>query len=391
MAEKLANLGYMALSKETTKGTIASVPGIYLPIFDESLLTDVALDDQNLIAGNKVMRFQTNLGMRKHQGDVTVLAEPTTAAYILDMILKKGSTTGGADPYTHPLTLDPDTNPNAYTVDIAKGGVVNRFLGVEASELSHEYDENKMLFKLKVSALKSYIVREIDSTASDTVTLKTDYDPTPTAGLITGDIMRIYDVSAGTSQDLTILTVDNATDVTFTTTPSTVADGDLLYIRTATPSFSILPAFTWARTEFRFGVDASTALSASQLRLEKGSKWLIKHSFEAEEGAQRSGSFDPAVLARVQGDAELEAKVFFDIPEDMNRFLTNQKRACVVRMFSGSDHELRITLNNLRMSENPTPLKTSEIIYSESKYLAAYDTSDGQGFSVTLLNALATF
>jgi hypothetical protein len=391
MAEKLANLGYLAISKETSKGVPASTPSIYLPIYDENLTTDIALDEDNIIAGNKAMRYQTHLGMRNHQGEISVLAEPTTASYILNMLLTKGSTSGGSDPYTHPFTLDNDSNPKSYTLDIAKGGVVTRFSGVEASELNIEFDENKMIFKIKVSALKSFIDREISAIATATITLKTNYDPAPTAGILADDVMRLYDVSAGTYQDLTVLSVDDDTDITFTTTPSDVSDGDLVYLRPATPSFSTLPPFTWARTEFRFGATASAALSASQTRLEKGSKWILSHAFEADEGSQRSGSFDPATLVRLQGDAGLEAKIFFDIPEDMNRFLTNQKRACVIRHFSGSDHELRITINNLRMSENPTNMKTSEVIYSESKYLSAYDTSDGQMFDVKLLNALSTF
>ena len=304
--------------------------------------------------------------------------------------MTKGTTTG-SDPYTHPFTLSNTTNPKSYTIDIAKGGVVSRFTGVEISEITIEFDENKMIFKLKVSALKSYIDREISSIATATVTLKTDYDPAPTTGILAGDIMTIYDESAGTTQDLTVLSVDNGTDITFTTTPTTVADGDLLYITPGTPSFSILPPFTWSRTEFRFGATASAALSAAQTRLEQGSKWVLTHALEDDNGAQRSGSFDPAALVRLQGDVSLEAKKFFDVPEDMNRFLTNQKRACVIRHYSGTGHELRITINNMRMNENPVNTKTSEIIYSESKYVAAYDTSDAQMMDAKIINALATF
>ena len=387
--ERLSNLGYLALSKETTKGTIAAVPNKYIPVYDESLTTNLNLDEDNPIVGNKAVRFQSLLGLRNHQGDITALAEPNTAGYILDMLLTKG-TTSGSGPYTHPFTLDNSSNPNSYTIDISKGNVVFRFLGVEASELSPDFDDNKMIFKLKASALKSFIVREISSVVTATVTLKTNYDTSPTTGLIAGDIVRILDVSAGTTQDFTISSVDSSTAITLDSSPSSITDGDLFYIRPSTPSFSLETPFTWARTEFRFSTTASLALSATQTRLEQGSKWTVIHKFESDEGAPRSGAYDPAALVRTQGDASLDVKRFFDSPEEMNRFLTATKRACVVRHFSETGYELRVTLNNLKISENPTPLNTSEIIYSEPKFIAEYDSSDAQMFDVKVLNNVSS-
>lgn len=389
MAERLANLGYLAMKQEATKGDIAGVPDKYVPIYDESLISDVKLDEDNPIVGNKAARFQTLLGLRNHQGEISALAEPNTAGYLLDMFLKKGTTTGGADPYTHPFTLDPTTNPKSYTIDISKGNVVFRFLGVEVGEFGIDFDENKMLFKLKTSALKSFIVREIASVAAAVVTFKTNYDQSPTDGLFAGDTVRLLDVSAGTSEDLDVVSVDSGVAVTLDGTPATATTDDLFFIAPATPSFSLATPFSWSRTEFRFGATAAAALTAAQTRLEKGSKWNLQHLFEADEGAQRSGSSDPAALVRGQGDATLEYKKFFDEPEDMNRFLTNQKRACVIRHFSGADHELRITLNNIKLAENPSNLNTSEIVYSESRFLTEYDDSDAQMFDAKVLNAVA--
>lgn len=387
MATRLANLGYLALKKETTKGT-AVIPNVYVPLYSESFNTMVNLDADNPIAGNKAAIFQHIQGVRHHMGDVQVLAEPTTAGYILDMLLKKGSTTDANPLYTHPFMLSSD-DPNSYTVDICKGQVVYRFIGVEAYELSNEYDENKMLFNLSLSARKSFIAREVASLSTDTITFKTNYDPTPTAGLVVGDIMRLY-LAAGTTLDLTIESVDSATEVTFTATPTGAADGDIITLRPATPSFSLVTPFQWARTEFRFGLTAGAALSATHTPLQPGSQFTIQHNLEENEGAKRSGSYDPAELVRAQGDAELNVKVRFDTPEDMNRFLTNTKRACVIRMFSGTSHELRVTLNNLKFSENPVELNTGEIVYAEGPMKPQYDTSDAQLFDVKVLNGVAT-
>lgn len=387
MATRLSNLGYMAVKKQTDKD-IAVTPTVYVPLYKESLATAVNLDVDGPIAGNKMATFQHIQGQRHHTGEVQVLAEPTTAGYLFDMLLKKGSTTDANPLYTHPFTLDPATDPNAYTVDICKGQVVFRFIGVEAYQITHEFSDNKMLFNLSVSARKSFIVREISSVVGAVVTLKTNYDPSPTTGLVIGDIVRILKAD-GTEVDKVILTVDSATQVTLSAS-ATGSDGDLFYLRAATPSFSLVTPFLWSRTEFRFGADAAAALSATHTPMQQGSAWTLQHNFEENEGAKRSGSFDPAELVRAQGDAELAAKLKFDVPNDLNRFLTNQKRACVIRHFSGTTHELRITLNDLHLIEDPIELNTGEIIYAEGKFKPQYSTGDGQGFDVKVLNNVAT-
>ena len=389
MPTRLANLGYLAIKKQSSKDT-GVIPDKYVPLYSESFNTMVNLDADSPIAGNKAKTFQHIQGVRHHMGEVQVLAEPNTAGYFFDMFLKKGSTTG-SNPYTHPFTLDPATDPNAYTVDICKGQVVYRFIGVECYEIGHEYDENKMLLNLSLAARKSFIAREVASLASDTITFKTNYDPTPTAGIVAGDLMRLH-LAAGTTVDLTVLSVDSATAITFTTTPTGAADGDTVTLRPATPSFSLVTPFLWSKTQFRFGANATAALSATHTPLQSGSAWTLQHELEENEGAKRSGSFDPVELVRAQGDGELKIKIRFDDPHDMNKFLSVQKRACVIRHFSGTGdiHELRVTLNNLKFEENPVELNTGEIVYAEGALKPEYDSSDAQLFDVKVINAVAT-
>lgn len=388
MPTRLSNLGYFAVKKQSDIDT-ADTPDVYVPIYSESFNTLVNLDADNPIAGNKAAIFQHIQGVRHHLGEAQVLAEPNTAGYIMDMLLTKGTTTGGGDPYTHPFTLSPTTDPNWYTVDIAKGQIVYRFIGVGCYELGHEFSDNKMMFNLSLAAKKSFIVREVSSLDTDTLTLKTNYDPSPTTGLVAGDLVRLFKAD-GSTVDLVVESVDSATQVTFTTTPTGAADGDYIALRPATPSFSLVTPFLWSRTEFRFGATASAALSATHTPLEPGSVFTLKHNFNENEGEKRSGSFDPAELTRTLGEAELNVKVKFDTPEDMHRFLTNTKRACVVRMFSGTGHELRVTLNNIKFTENPVELETGELIYAEGPMMAEYDSSDAQVFDVKVLNAVSS-
>ena len=391
MAEQIANKGYFAMKKETTKGT-AVIPNVFVPLYDDAFLTDTALDEDNPIIGNKFARYQSFLGMRSHQGEATLLAEPNTAAHLLNMILTKGSDSG-TDPYTHPFTLDTASDPKSYTIEIQKGNVVERYMGAEISELDIDFDKNKMVFKPKFSALKSFIVREVASVAGlgpYTVTLKTNYDPSPTDGLVVGDIIAVR-LAAGTVINAIIATIPNGVTFTCVADVSTIADGDLVYLRAQTPSYSLRAPFMWALTEFRFGANATAALSATQTRIEQGSKWKLIHKFEEDKGAQRSGSFDPAALVRTLGDVEIDVKKFFDTPEDMNRFLTNTQRSLVIRHFSEDQlYELRITINAFKLKEHPVKSASGEILYAEGKIVPDYNTSDGQSFDVKVINKLTT-
>lgn len=395
MAERLANLGYLGLKKETTKGT-AVIPNTYVPMYSEDLTTEINLIRDNPIVGNKFKNYQNVKGLRAHKGSATVLAEPNTAGYLFDALMTKGTTTGGADPYTHPFTFSPSTNPKSYTVDISHGSQVSRFFGVELGEISPTFEENEMRLELSMSALGSFIAQPIASVTGSgpyTITLKTTYDAQPTRGLVVTDTIQIWDVSTGA---YIACIVDGLTDTTITVSENVAAGAadDIVTLAPASPSFTLLTPFLWARTEFRFGVDAAAALSATQTRLEQDSSWKVMHEFEDEDGAKRSGSFDPAALVRLQGDAEFNAKIFFDNPEDLRRWAAMEKRACVIRHFADDGaitHELRVTLNNLKASASPKPASsTEEILYSEIDFSPQYDTTDAQAVDVKVLNAVST-
>ena len=392
MAEQLANLGYAAIKKETTAGT-AVTPNVYVPLYSEDMKTDVKLDEDNPVVGHKFERHQAFLGVRAHAGTVEVLAEPNTAAHWFNMLLWKGTTTGGTDPYTHPFTLV-EADSQSYTLDIAVGNHVKRFIGVKASSIKPAFNENKMHFEVALSALKSFQTRTIASVSGIgpyTISFDDDYDPSPTTGLVVGDLIQVYDVSEGTYINAIVDTIEDATDITVSEDVSAGAAGDIVSLRPGTPSYSVLTPFLWSRSEFRFADTAANALSATHTPLESGSEWEIMHNFEEDEGSKRSGSFDPAALPRTQGNAALSLKKFFDDPQELNRFLTLGDRALVIRHFSGTGHELRLTFNKVHIAEDGDPvLSTGEIIYQEYTGSPVYKTADSQAIAVTVINALSS-
>lgn len=387
---QLANLGYFGLKKETTKAT-AVTPDVYVPLYEDAMSVVLNQDEDNPIVGLKLMRHNIYPGMRGHTGTIKIMGEPNTVGYIMDAILTKGSTTGN-DPYTHPFTLSNSTDPNSYTFDIARGRMVDRFIGSEISGVQVGFEDNKMVLTLTVSARKNFGIREVASVNTADVTLKTDYDPSPTDGLVASDLIGFYDVSAGTYiSNLTVSSIGSGTVFTASGTPAGIEEGDLVFLRPATPSLSILTPFMWSRTEFRFGASAAAALTASQTRVEQGSLWNLLHNFDDNEGPKLSGSFDPGPLRRTQGDLEINISREFDNMEDYNLAMSNASKALVIRHFSGTGYELRITANQLkRIDPQQRPLQTGGIIFDESNYRPTYHTSDGQGFDVKVLNAVAT-
>lgn len=389
MPERLSNLGYVGVIKEVTKGT-ALTPTDYLQAYDETLTTNGNFVDQQPIFGNKFETYTTLQGQRSHKGDMTLVAEPNTTARLADMLFTKISTTG-AGPYTHVFGLT--GNANSYTVDISSGSVVRRYYGVEASSLSPDWNDNEMRWKVSVSALGSFVGREIATVSTNTITLKTDYDPAPNKGLVASDLVRLYKQSTGATTDTTVTTVNpDGITVVLGASAAAYAAGDMIYLRPATPAFTLLPTFLWARTEFRPGATAAAALSAAQLRVEQGSSFELTHGFNNEDGEARSGGFDPASLARVTGNASLDIKRFFDNVDDVTLFNNLAKSAWVLRHFSGptSQYEARVTFNNVK-TDSPMPtLKAGELQFSELSYHPNYDTTDSQAILFTVINNLAT-
>jgi hypothetical protein len=390
MSERLGNLGYFGYIPEVSKG-VALTPNLYTPIYDETMTTNANFQSQQPIYGGKFATYATLQGQREHQGDVTILGEPNVSSHIANMLLTKG-TTSGTTIYTHPFTLSSSANPKSYTVDISTGNVVKRFWGVEASSLSPDYDNNEMRHKVKLSALGSFQARTIATVATITLTLKTNYDPAPNKGLVVGDLVRVYKAATGAILDTTIATVNvDGITVTLADSAASFAAGDIIHLRPATPSFTLLPVFTWAKTQFCFGATAAAALSAAHTPVEDGSTYEVMHSFGKDGGTKRSGSYDPVVLIRTTGDGTISIKKFFDTPESLKAWNDMDKSALVIRHFSGdtNQYEHRVTYNNITTDTPMVNISAGNVNYATLTYKPNYDTSDAAGMGITVINGLA--
>lgn len=386
----------VGIKKETTRGTPVT-PDVYVPCYSESLSTKLNLITDAPAFGKRLARYQTLQGNRTHSGSLSVMAEPNTAARFLDMVASR-TATSGSDPYTHTYA-ESATDPNSYTVDVVKGAYAVRYFGVEGSKIGFGFDGDKMKLDLDVSARGSFYPREIASvsgTGPYTCVLDTAYDPSPTTGLVASDAIKFYDVSAGTYITATVASIVNGTSFTTSTDISSLAAGDMVMLAPATPSLSLLTPFLWGRTQFFFAADAATALSNSatssnQTRLEPGTSIELMNPFDQDGGTNRSGSFDPASLPRSGGyDVRFSPKVFLDTPEKNQAWAALEKRALVMRAYSGTAHELRVTLNDIRNLTNETPGEAGGILYHEYEYAINYDSTDTQAFDFKVINGVSS-
>jgi len=396
--DSLANIGYLAIGQETTKGTPVR-PTVVVPLYEESLSTNLNLDMDNPIMGNRFARYFNFKGLREHKGTLKVLAEPKTFPHFLNMIMKKGTTTTAGSVQTHPFTVDNDTPVSkSYTIEILKGDVVYRFYGVEISRLAYIFEANTMKLNLTVSALGQFSIAPISSAATTAVVLATDYDDAPNKGIVAGDTLVFVKVTGGTSdtyEEKLVSAVNvNGTGVTVSALSGTFTTGDYCYLKKQALVPTLGEPFKWSGCKFYIGDTAAAALAGAETKVEQGSAIELIHEFNVDGGEKRSGSLDPVALVRKQFDVDIKIKKSFDDYKDFERFISIRKRSLIIRFFStiisGTDkNEVRITINNLKIKEAPNPLKTGEIIYLDAAYSPQFDATDTQALDVKVINDVA--
>lgn len=385
---RLSNLGYVAVKEQTADNTPVT-PNVFIPAQSASLDTIMNFEDNTAIMGNRAARQDLLPGLRTHSGELELLADPNTAIYWLSMILNRTGVTG-AGPYTWAFTADEPAN--SFTVDIAKAGIVYRIWGVKASSLNITYNDNKAHAVLEIAGLGSFIEREVSSVTGSgpyTITFKTEYDESPTTGLVVGDLITLYDVSADAEISAIVDTIENATQITVSENVSAGASGDIVHLRAQTPSWSLLLPALWSDTEFRFGASAAAALSATHTPMAPGSGLTLTSDFSEDEGEHYSGSPDPAFIVHSVLDAEIALNRYLH-REDLNNWLKLADKGLVIRHFgeavSGTDSEIRFSFNLVNWRDYPVPIETGNQVNVQGIMVPSYNRSDGALLTATIIN-----
>ncbi len=390
MAYYPTNLSYLMVKQETTAGTPV-IPNVAIPMFSESLVTQLNNVQISNMVGLRDMVYKVVTGKRTHSGQLTLRAEPNTAAHILSMILSRGNVSGGG-PYTWPFTLGPS---GSYTIGIRKGPAEFRYWGVKGSQLQPNLVEGNLLqFQLNVAALGSFTFREVASVSGSgptVITLKTNYDQVPNKGLVVNDVIEALDVSTGNLLTGTITAVNaNGTQFTVTENLSVLTAGDVVYIKPQTPSISLLGDLLWSRTEFRESDTAANALTAAAQNVLEGSNWVLTHEINNDTGEQFAGSADPGAIIHTQGKIELNLSRDLTDGQEQNRFVTKANRAFVIRHFVDTGYEVRVTINSAVPLTDEIALNTGEVSKADQSFIGEFNTSDSQAFDIKVINNLSS-
>ncbi|WP_425005775.1 hypothetical protein [Mycolicibacterium sp. S3B2] len=62
-----SNSGYLAIKPETTEGTVADTPDIFVPLYNETFTTELNANTDNSVFGNKFARFNVTLASVRTQ------------------------------------------------------------------------------------------------------------------------------------------------------------------------------------------------------------------------------------------------------------------------------------------------------------------------------------
>lgn len=387
-----ANDAYIAFKPEATQGT-AVLPTIMLPLISEDLKTVVNHVADPRIKGIGWKSNQLNRGFRTHEGSVVVLGDPDTLGHFLNMTLKKGTTSGDADGYTHPFTVD---TPKSYTIEVKKGDHVVRYFGAMIDELKLSFDNGNLLITANIKAMGQFSVAKLGVALTGTpvteVVLGDEYDINPTRGLVAGDKLDV----GGTECTVASLDTDGVTVVITSASPTATA-GSTVKLKPQAVSFSNLQDPLYFGNLFAgFGADESEATTNATQALSTplyDFTISIKNNLFSQNGSNR---LDPVAIKPQVPEANLQCKQMFQNADNRNEWLSRTKKAITLKLYGKhiksdfSTQELAtFKFYNVGLLENGNPLNVGEYIFDEQNFEALYDNSDAKALTVDLVNRTA--
>lgn len=214
--------------------------------------------------------------------------------------------------------------------------------------------------------------------------------------MVANDNVKLYKGSAGTYENLVILSVNlTANSVTFTTTPSgsyAVANDVKLELIPQTPSYQTSRVFSFVDTKFYFADTVTNAYSASAENVEN---WELEYMNNLEE---RYGSLrkSASVIGEKGANCKLSFEKYFTSVADRDRYLKQAKRACVVKMtnnevVSATDtttkkFTIAFEMSDVRFTTYEMPTGTDELYVVKAEASAFYDNADGRAVRVKITN-----
>jgi len=385
--------GYLAVIPEGTPGT-AVIPTNFVPLISESIKTIQNLSTDKRMKGRTWGANDLLKGARTQEGEIAVEADPDNLGHFLNMLIKLGSTTGDAtDGYTHPFLQG---DPDSYTVEFNRGAYAIRVVGVQASELRLEFQDNRMVVKSQIQGLGQFSVATLGvaltGAGMTSIVLDDKYDREPTKGLAVGDKLVI-----GTDE-ATITAITDDVTVAITSASLTYSTGEEIHLKAQTPSYTGLrKAFNLGNMLIGLGADEASATSnagaiATATPVHDFAIVLNRNILTIP----RSGRLDPVAIKRQMLEGQIEMKQLLENADQRQKFLDIGKQALTLIVkgehinpdFSTFE-QMTFKFHNVKLMENSNNLEIGQYIVDDQKLEVLYDETDGLAIAISLVNKTA--
>lgn len=385
MANYLADTSYLAVKPENGEG-IAARPDKFIPLVSESIRSDLAHEADRRMKGITWKSDDLIRGSRNHEGDIVIFADPDNLGHLLNMVLKKGVTTGDAtDGYVHPFTVGA---VKSYTIEIGKGTYAQRYFGVKGENLKLEFVDGKLQGTLTIKAMKQVSVGTLAAALTGVgmteLTLKQDYDLKPNEGFVIGDVITV----GGVDITLTGVNVDGIT-LEFGAIDVTASIGDSVALKPQTPSYNTLvEPFFQGNALVGVGEDETAATSAAGAKATATAMYeFIVNKLNNLFNAPASGSMDPVKLLPRTQDASLTISQLFETEAQHQKWLDRIKQAITMiikgKAIGAGLENLTWKFYKVKLLTNEEPLDVGEYIFDKQDFAVLYETDKAIDVSLT--------
>lgn len=384
----LADRSYLGLEVETIEGT-AVRPNKFVPLVSESILTN-----PNYVADRRFMGLDwksddLSKGSRSHEGDLVIWADPDNLGHFLNMILKKGTTTGDAtDGYVHPFTVD---SPKTYTIEMGKGNYAQRFFGVKGEKIKLDFVDGKLQATLTIKAMGQVSVGTLSAALTGagmtSLTLKQDYDLTPNNGFVIGDVITVGGV------DITLTGVNvNGITLEFASTTVTASIGDPVRLKAQTPSYAgLVDPLYQGNALVGFGADETEATTNAGAKATA----TAMYEFSVEKinnllSTPATGSVDPVQLLPQTRESVLTISQLFENETQHQSWLDRIKQAITLivkgKIIGAGVERLTWKAYKVKLTTNAEPLEVGSYLFDKQSFESLYDSVAAKAIWVELVN-----
>lgn len=393
----LGDKSYLGMKVEAVENTPV-IPNVFCPLISESVKTNINFTADRRLKGYDFKSDELLRGSRKHEGDLVTYADADNLGHFLNMLMLKGTTTGGATGYTHPFTVG---TPKSYTIEIQKGPYAQRFWGVKADKIKFEFEEQKVKLTTSVKGVGQFSVSALKEALAGSVTslkLAHDYDDNPNKGLVVGDVISVQ-LDSGSYQDVTLTGVNaDGETVSFGALSITAAAGNKVYLKAQTPSYASLSK-PLLQGNSLVGIAATSALADTAAASIATATPLYEFSFVLSNNlmdAQSTGSQSPVKLFPQTREAQLTISRVFEETSQHLAWLNSIKQALTMitlgEVITGGSTKEQFTIkfHKIKPITNDEPSEVGSLIFDKQEMEALYDTVDAKAIEISLVNKTAS-